>query len=162
MAHQATLNGPNRVEIHSPAASVIENLAEFGNDIATLAELQAQLAAIDMKESAGRALVPVVLVALALVVMLGSVPILLFGGAALLAPQLGINNDWMALGAALLIVGFAALLLFGLIGVVAALRIGPSFSSLKRSQEEFIRNMNWVKTVLVHSGRSGPSQRRRS
>ncbi len=162
MAHQTTLNGPNRVEIHSPAVSVIENLAEFGNDIATLAELQAQLAAVDLKESAGRALLPVALVAVALVVIVGCVPILLFGAAALIAPLLEISNDWMALGAALLIVGFAALLLFGIIAVVAALRIGPSFSALKRSHEEFLRNMSWVKTVLVHSGRAGPAQRRRS
>ncbi|CAN5868217.1 hypothetical protein BH23PLA1_BH23PLA1_38180 [soil metagenome] len=162
MADQATVNGPRRVEIHAPAVSVVENIAEFGNDFATLAELQAKLAAIDLKEATGRALFPTILVAIALVVMLGCVPILLFGVAALIAPQLGIADDWMALGAALLIVGFAALLLFGIIGAVAAMRIGPSFSIMRRSQEELVRNLSWIKTVLVHSGRSAPMQRRRS
>ena len=50
-----------------------------------------------------------------------------------------------------------------MIGVVLALvglrGLGGSFSSFDRSKEELARNLSWVKTVLVHSGRTPPRKR---
>ncbi|MEO6809667.1 MAG: hypothetical protein ABI353_11200, partial [Isosphaeraceae bacterium] len=64
MADQATLNGGPQVRINSPLIEgVIGNLAEFGNDITTLAELQAKLALIDLKEGGTRAAVPAAVLA---------------------------------------------------------------------------------------------------
>src|SRR5690349_2849390 len=111
MAHQAALNGGSRVRINSPfVEGVLGNLAEFGGDIATLAELQAQLAARDLKESASRAALPAVGVAVAAALALGCVPILLFGVAELLVLA-GMKLAW-----ALIVTGAVALTLAGLIG----------------------------------------------
>ena len=85
-------NGGDGVPINAPATAVVSNLAEFGNDFATRAELQAKLAAIDLKESAGRAAVPAGLLAGALVLLLGSVPVLLAGVAELIVRYTAIGE----------------------------------------------------------------------
>jgi hypothetical protein len=157
MADQATVSrGGNGVPIDAPAMAMVSNLAEFGNDFATLAELQAKLAAIDMKESAGRAALPAGLLAGALVLLLGSVPVLLAGVAGLIARYLGIGPEW-----ALLLTAAVALAAAAALGAMAVSRLGRSFSSFQRSREELTRNVSWIKTVLTYSGRSAPSQRRR-
>jgi hypothetical protein len=156
MADQATVNRGDGVPINAPATAVVSNLAEFGNDFATLAELQAQLAAIDLKVSAGRAAMPAGLLAGALVLLLGSVPVLLVGVAALIAHYAGIGSHW-----ALLVTAAGALALAGAIGALAVSRLRRSFESFQRSREELVRNVSWIKTVLTYSGRSAPSQRRR-
>jgi hypothetical protein len=156
MADQATVNRGNGVPINAPATAVVSNLAEFGNDFATLAELQAKLAAIDLKESAGRAAVPAGLLAGALVLLLGSVPVLLIGVAELIVRFTSIGHDL-----ALLLTAGGAIVVAGAIGALAAPRLRKSFESLQRSREELARNVSWIKTVLTYSGRSTPSQRRR-
>jgi uncharacterized membrane protein YqjE len=156
MADQATVSRGNGVPIDAPATAMVSNLAEFGNDFATLAELQAKLAAIDLKESAGHAALPAGLLAAALVLLLGSVPVLLAGVATLIARYTGIAPDW-----ALLLTAVVALALAAVLGALAASRLGRSFSSFQRSRDELARNVSWIKTVLTYSGRSAPSQRRR-
>ena len=76
----------------SPEKQVVGGIAEFGNDIATLVELQAKLAMADLKESAERALVPMVLIALGLLFLFGALPVLLFGVAELVASALKIRT----------------------------------------------------------------------
>jgi uncharacterized membrane protein YqjE len=156
MADQATVNRGNGVPINAPATAVVSNLAEFGNDFATLAELQAKLAVIDLKETAGRAVVPVGLLVGALVLLLGSVPVLLIGVAELIVRYTSIGHD-----VALLLTAGGTLALALVIGALAVPRLRKSFENLQRSREELIRNVSWVKTVLTYSGRSAPSQRRR-
>ena len=64
-----------RVRINSPLADgVIGNLAELGGDIAGLAELQVQLAAADLKTTAGRIVVPAALLGGGLVLLLAACP----------------------------------------------------------------------------------------
>jgi Putative Actinobacterial Holin-X, holin superfamily III len=157
MADQATVNQPRSVPIDAPATAVVSNLAEFGNDFATLAELQAKLAAIDLKETAGRAALPASLLAGALVLVLGSLPVLLAGVAELIEEYTAIDGGW-----ALLLTAGVTLALAAAIGAVGAFRIGASFASFQRSGEELARNVSWIKTVLAYSGRSAPAQRRRA
>jgi Putative Actinobacterial Holin-X, holin superfamily III len=156
MADQATVSRSDGVPIDAPATAVVSNVAEFGNDFATLAELQAKLAVIDLKESTGRAALPGGVLAAALVLLLGSVPVLLAGAAELLVRYTTIGRGW-----ALLLTAVVALVLAVVIGALAAARLARSFASFQRSQEELTRNVAWIKTVLTYSGRSAPSQRRR-
>jgi hypothetical protein len=151
MADQAAVNG-GRVRINSPfVEGVVGNLAEFGHDVATLAELQAELALIDLKETTGRAALPAVAVAGAAALGLGAVPIVLFGVAELITLFGGVPLGW-----SLLIVSGVTLAVAVVVGVLAGRRLARSFASFRRSREELARNISWVKTVLAYSGRPAP------
>jgi len=133
---------------------VVGNIAEFGNDVATLVELQAKLAALDFKESATRAIVPLVLVVVGVALLLASLPVALLGAAWLVASALSIQEGW----AALLTAGVAAVVA-AILAWVALTRLLVSFESFRRTREELVRNISWIRTVLVHSGRSIPKGR---
>ena len=162
MVDQATVKGNaaqesrdgHGVKINAPAESVVGSLAEFTHDITTLVELQVKLAAMDAKESIGRAMVPAILVGVGVVLLLGSLPVALFGVAELLVAA------GMTHGSALLLTGGVGIVGAGLLAVVAGLALSRSFTSFRRSREELARNIAWVKTVILYSGRA-VSQRRR-
>jgi len=135
----------------SPEGRVVGGLADFGNDVATLAELQGKLALIDLKECLDKALIPLALMAVGLVVILGAVPVVLLGAADLVATALKIGP-----GQAKLLTGGGVLVLAATVAILAALRIGPSLSSFNRSREELSRNLAWIRTVVLYSGRSVP------
>lgn len=130
---------------------VVGSVAELGNDVATLAELQAQLAALDFKESAELAVLPLGVVAAGLAVLLGSIPVLLLGVATLLESWLKMNGGW-----AMVLVAAVVMLLAGAAVVVAGRKLPRCFQSFRRSREELFRNLFWIRTVLVHSGRPVP------
>jgi hypothetical protein len=156
MADQATLNGGPRVSIDSPLTEgVLGNLAEFASDCTTLAELQAKLALLDLKESAGKAAVPVIGLALGAALALASLPVLLLGLGELIVAFGGLGRHW-----AYLIVAGVALATGGLLAWLLGTRFGPALESFGRSREELTRNVSWVKTVLAHSGRRPTSHRR--
>jgi len=147
--HGGAGNGTARLGPEAAARGVVGNIAELGNDVATLAELQAKLTLIDLKEGTSRALIPTIVAAIAAVLALSSVPVALIGLAFLLARALGRDQE----GWAFLIVAGSTLILAGVAAAIAALRLGRSFESLRRSREELTRNLAWIRTVLVHSGR---------
>jgi hypothetical protein len=153
MADQETVRGDIARPNGSPEG-VVSGIAEFGNDVATLAELQAKLAAIDFRESAARATVPLVLTLTGLVVAVAGVPVLLAGVAVLLASALSVSLGWM-----LVLVAAAAIVAAGATAAIAGRQFSHSFDTFRRSREELIRNLNWLRTVLVHSGRSVPRRR---
>jgi len=156
MADQAAVSGGNGVRIHAPIESVVGNLAEFGNDVASLAELQAKLAVIDLKESAGKAALPAVLAATGLVLLLAGLPVALMGIAGLLVKYAGLSEGW-----AYLLTGGVVLVLAGALALLGLMRLRQSFTSFRRSQEEFARNLAWIRTVLVYSGRASAGRPRR-
>lgn len=147
MADQATVNG------HSNGKSVVGNIADFGNDVATLCELQLKLATTDLKEVKDRATGYVIVLFFAGVVAIATIPIALFGVADLLAMALQIRLGW-----ALLITAGVAFSIAGVVFAQIAPRLGFALDPLRRSREELVRNVSWVRTVLVHSGRSIPKR----
>jgi len=161
MADQATVRGgrPDSADgtkrNGTPEAQVVGGIAEFGNDIATLVELQAKLAGADLKESLEKALVPIVLIVIGACSILGAVPVVLFGVAELVAAALKIGTGW-----ALLLTGAVALAIAATVVVVSVLRIPSCFSSLRRSREELTRNLAWIRTILVYSGGNLPRRYR--
>ena len=138
-------NGSNNMA--SPL-TLVGNIADFGNDIASLAELQAKLTLMDAKEAASKAAVPVVVLVGASVLALGSLPVILLGLAGLIASAAKIQP-----ATAQLLVGLTTLVVAGIAGFVGLKGSTGSLKSFRRSSEELTRNLSWVRTVLVYSGR---------
>jgi uncharacterized membrane protein YqjE len=147
MVHQALRNG-------SPAPKerqnngVIEGMSSFGTDLATLASLQARLAVCDLKDSA-RASAPIV------------AGLIIFGAIAAASVVLGLAglSWWLAavlqvqVGIVMMITGLVALIIASVAAALLSRRLGKCFSYFRRSQEELDRNLAWIRTTLVHSGR---------
>jgi len=150
MADQASL-GRNERAPGAGNGSVVGSLAEFGNDIATLAELQGKLAVLDLKESTARAVLPFALIVVGAAVVLASLPVALIGAASLIAVAFSISQGW-----ALLLTAGAALVAGAGIAATAASQLGRSFDSFRRSREELTRNVTWIRTILLHIGRAVP------
>ena len=128
--------------------SMVGNIAEFGNDIATLVELQAKLALYDSKDCIHRATFPVIFLVAAAAVALSTLPVMLLGVAGLLFTFTAIP-----LWGSCLIVAAVALIVAGIVAYLSYREAFSSINSFRRSSEEFTRNLSWVRTVLVHSGR---------
>ena len=128
---------------------VVGSITEFGNDIFNLCELQAKLAALDAKEAASLATPPLVAVAVGLVLAVSAVPVALLGAADLLARTFQIAPGWAMLATAsiALAVGGAVLWIF-------SKKLTASLTTFRRSQEEFTRNLSWIRTVVLYSGRT--------
>jgi len=144
MARQATLNT-------DPAASLngmLNGMGDLGSNVVTLTALQARLAAADFNECASRA--QSALIAAAVLIPLGfaSVTVGLFGLASWMAADLGIS-----LSRSLLVVAAGGIILSSALAVLVIRRLRASLSSFRRSREELERNIAWLRTVLVHSGR---------
>jgi Putative Actinobacterial Holin-X, holin superfamily III len=143
MAHQTLMNGKN-----GRSNGLMENVGSFGNDLTSLATLQAKLAAADFRESLQKA-APAIggLTVLGLLAIAGMTAIVA-GFSLWLAEVMQVRP-----AVALLIVGL------GCLGVAAigcwfcARAVGSSFSTFRRSSEEFDRNLAWIKTTLTQSGR---------
>jgi uncharacterized membrane protein YqjE len=151
MDDQTKVNGG---QVNGSAEGVVESIAEFSNDVASLAELQLKLATQDFKEATARALLPLSLFGVGLVVLLGSVPVAIGGIALLVAQLFSISIGW-----ALFLTALVMMILNGALVVFAGRRLMASLASFRRSREELIRNINWIRTVLVYSGRSVPRRR---
>jgi hypothetical protein len=144
MAHQATLN----TDPVDALNGMLSGIGDLGSNVITLATLQAQLAAEDLRESTDR-LQPA-LIASALLVPLG------FGGVTvgLLALANWMANQFgLTVSQSLLLTALLALAVAGGLAVVAIRRLRVSFTSFQRSREELERNIAWLRTVLMHSGR---------
>ena len=56
-------------------------------------------------------------------------------------------------GIVMMITGVVALIIALAAATLLSRRLGKSFSYFRRSQEELERNLAWIKTTLVRSGR---------
>jgi Putative Actinobacterial Holin-X, holin superfamily III len=128
---------------------VVTNIAEFGDNLLTLTELQARLAALELKQNVAAVKIGTAFVVAGAVLAITSVPIALFGLAELLVSELGMRR-----GFALLAVAASAFAVAGTCITIAVARLRGSDVGFPLTAEEFARNLNWVRTVLVHSGRS--------
>ncbi|MFO0950703.1 MAG: phage holin family protein [Isosphaeraceae bacterium] len=135
----------------SPGASiegVIEGIGEFGGDVLNLTSLQAQLAAEDLRECGGRAVPGLIALAIAIPLAIAGFTVALVGLAYWLAPALGVS-----LAASFLICAAGGLLTAALVGYLGVRSIRSSTTSFRRSREELERNLAWLGSVVMHSGR---------
>ncbi len=152
MAHQAFVTNPRGAAAPSRpngnGGGLIENVSSFGNDVASLAALQGQLAAADAKESFRRAIPSIAGLVVAILLAIAGVVVLVAGLALWIAEEAQIKP-----AAALMLTGLGALVVVALLATVSAKFLKSSFSTFRRSSEEFERNLAWVKTTLSYSGR---------
>ena len=118
-------------------------------NLLSLAELQARLAAIELKQNLRAVKVGGAVIVTGAVLALAALPIALAGIAELLVSLLGMNR-----GVALIVVAVATFAIAGTCIAIAVARLRGSDLGFPLTREEFTRNLNWIRTVLLYSGRS--------
>ncbi len=144
MADQTTLRNCNG-STEAPARAIGRNVSGFAHDLSALADLQFRLLSLDLKQALSRLTMPVVLAVSAAALLLGCLPVLLLGLGWLLVEY----ADWMVSWSFLLVAGCAILLAGAMLGLAYS-RVRHSFDTLNRSRDEFVRNVNWLKSVMQH------------
>ena len=156
MVDQASVNGRGATRVPGSSTAEFEGVAEFVDDLASLAELQAQLAAADFREAARKSAIPILLTGVGLAVIMASIPVALFAAGWLLALALKIHHGW-----GMLLTAGAAMALGGLVAGAGGMQLRHSFDSFRRSRKQLWLNLAWVRTVLVTSGNARLHARRR-
>jgi hypothetical protein len=134
--------------IDSNSSGVVTNVAGFGEDLLTLAELQTRLIGIEVRQNFESVKSSGVLIAIGSIAAISGLPILLVGIAELLVSELGMKR-----GYALLTVGATAIVIAGSCMVIARSSLRTKRLGLPLASEEFARNVNWLRTILRQSGR---------
>jgi hypothetical protein len=138
-------NGHTRTETPNVATS----FAGLTHDVIELAELQAQLLALDVKSTSRKARTSLILVIVGVCLLLGTIPIALATVAQVLIQQFGWSPMAGFASASLL----GALLSAGMLGAAWS-RFRSGIVTMHRSREEFNRNIAWVKSSLRTSASS--------
>jgi hypothetical protein len=124
-------------------------VADFFDDLLTLAELQAKLTFVDLAKNARTASVPLGLILASLIIMAASVPVVLLGLALLIATRLNIHLE-----SAMALVAGGAVVLSCPVMVFGVVRLRRGFDGLRTSRAEFRRNLVWLRNVLMTRRRS--------
>jgi hypothetical protein len=112
-------------------------------DVVELAELQARLIASDARCLAQSALRPIILGAISVVLLLGTIPILLLGAADFLVR----HGDWSAPTAQLAVAG-VVILVGVILGVLATKSTHGCGPPLRNSLAEFEKNIDTLREIL--------------
>ena len=144
MADQSSVNGHGTARVPGSSSAEFDGVAEFVDDLASLAELQAKLAAADFRDAARKSAVPIVLTVVGLTVLAASVLVALLGAGWLLASALNIHQGW-----AMILTAGVAIVLAGLVAGWGGMRLTHSFDSFRRSRQQLWLNLAWIRTVLV-------------
>src|SRR5262249_14675436 len=143
MVSQTQVNGRDRIP---PAGEAMRNgVMHFAHDLWSLAELQCQLFFIDLKETASRSTIPLVLLACGIVFGVTAIPLLVVSAAWLLVDEAGLSHE-------------AAYFIMAVVAVIVAvaciwfgwIRLKRSLTSLTRSRDELRDNLRWIKQSLVN------------
>jgi hypothetical protein len=151
MADQASVKPRARPSADGHGDGIVGEVAGLGDDIATLAELQARLAALDARESGRKAVIPLVAICVAVVLALAAFTVGLLGAADFLARAASIGAGSAMLITASITLGIAVATI-----LVSAFALKVSVAPFRRSTEELARNLAWIRTVFLYSGRAVP------
>lgn len=156
MVDHASVNGRGFIRVPDTGTAEFEGIAEFVDDLSSLAELQAKLAAADFREAARKSAFPILLTVAGLAVIMASVPVALFAASWLLAAALEIHQGW-----AMLLTAGAAMTLGALVAGLGGMWLRHGFDSFRRSRKQLLLNLAWVRAVLVTSASARVHARRR-
>jgi Putative Actinobacterial Holin-X, holin superfamily III len=157
MAIEASVNGRGAARLPGSSSAELDGVSEFVDDLASLAELQAKLVAVDLREAVRKSAGPIVLTIVGLTVVAASVLVALLGAGWLLATALKIHQGW-----AMLLTAGAATALGALLAATGALKLSHGFESFRRSRKQLSLNLAWIRRVLVTTSSARPHARRRS
>ena len=121
-------------------------MGEFAHDVFTLAELQAQLFVADVQECGQRVLVPGLVLLCGVALGLACFPIALAALALLLVQVFETSY-----AAGFLIAVVVGAVVSALLCVIGWLQVRKRVAVLRRSQQELVRNLRWIKKVLERS-----------
>lgn len=138
----AEKNGAPETESHGLAP----DLGAFASDVMTLTELQAKLLLADVQECSHRALIPSLVLLAGLALGLACFPI------ALVAIALGLVQylETSHYEAFLIVVGAGAIS-SALLCIVGWILIRKRAAVLRRSRDELVRNVRWIKKVVARN-----------
>ncbi len=122
------------------------DVGAFANDVLTLTELQSQLLAADVRECSRRALVPSLVLLGGLALGLACFPIALVTVALGLVQFLKTSHF-----TAFLIVLVAGAIGSVLLCVVGWTQVSQRAAVLRRSRDELVSNLHWIKRVLARN-----------
>jgi putative superfamily III holin-X len=148
-ARAAAPSGPE-----ASAGQVVSNVADFGENLLNLAELQARMSAMELRQNLEAVKAVGVVFLIGTVMALAALPVILAGVAELLVTELTFRR-----GSAFLTVGFSTIGIAAFCVAMASVWIRRKRLGFPLSAEEFNRNLNWVRTVIRLSGRMRGHQR---
>ncbi|HEX6961469.1 MAG TPA: phage holin family protein [Lacipirellula sp.] len=126
-----------------PAHVMRRNISQFGSDVITLVELQAELLQVDVRDWAKGFVKSVVALVAALVILLASLPVLLIS----LGYFIREMSDW-PLSASMLIAAGVGILLAAILGGVGAWMLKRDHGMLHNFTTELKKNIAWLKQVI--------------
>ncbi len=151
MASQTALKNTNgeasasrRSMASASRRSMASSVGGLAADITTLVELQTRLFTLDVKKSARRLMLAVLLGLIGGALALASFPVVLFGLA------YGMAAIWtgLPLAAAFWISAGVGLIVAALLFLFAWMKLRGGLEAFHRSQDELKHNIRWLKSVL--------------
>jgi hypothetical protein len=130
------------------ASGMMNSVAGFGENLLTLGELQARLTAIEIRQNLDSVKNGGALFVAGSILAIASLPVVMVGLAELLVSELGMKRGYALLSAATTAIVIASACM-----VVARSWLRKKPFGFPLASEEFARNMNWLRTILRHSGR---------
>ena len=126
------------------ASGMMNNVAGLGENLLTLAELQARLTAVELRQNLDSVKNGGALIVAGSILVISSAPVVMVGIAELFVSELGMKR-----GYALLSTGTTAIVIAGLCMVVARSWLRKKPFGFPLAGEEFARNLNWLRTHLA-------------
>ena len=142
MGHQTKVSERNGSPRTAPKA-LVRDVGEFAHDVLTLAELQAQLFVTDVRECRRRAFIPGLVLLAGAALGLACFPVALTALALLF---IQVFETSYATG--FLLATIVGAILSTLLCVSGWFLVRERLTFLRRSQEELVRNLRWIKKVL--------------
>lgn len=143
MSSQATLNPPNTNHRAAAESKLTDGATHALHDLVMLAELQAKLLELDLKQGLQRVVRHGILLVMGGLLIVGAVPVVIIALALTLAQELPIS-----LAAAYWLTLLAVLLAGGLLIFAAMLRLRQVTNVFARSKAEWRCNVEWLKETL--------------
>ena len=145
MGHQAKISERNGWPETAPKA-LARDVGEFAHDVLTLAELQVQLFVADVRECGQREFIQSLVLLCGAALGLACFPVALTALALLLVEVFGTSY---AAGFGLAVA--AGAILSALLCVIGWFNVRKRLAVLRRSQQELVRNLRWIKKVIERS-----------
>jgi hypothetical protein len=136
-----------------PERVLRDSVSQLGSDVLTLMELQAELLQVDLKEWTSGIVKAMIALVTGVVVLLASLPVLLFALGYLLDA-----TTTLPLWACMLIAAGCGILIAGICAGLGLWLMKREKGALSRFRSELRRNVRWLKEVLSNPSRAAKTR----